>query len=77
MWNNLILVPCLEDNNIYYHFENRKCIMKFSNVFVGLAMKQEKFYLLFNCDPMNEIKASSSMNACDVNFKHKQNKNQS
>jgi hypothetical protein len=51
--------------------------MKFSNVFVGLAMKQEKFYLLFNCDPMNEIKASSSMNACDVNFKHKQNKNQS
>jgi hypothetical protein len=39
--------------------------------------QSDKTSLLLNCDHVNEIKPSSTMNVCDLSSKHKQNENQS
>lgn len=76
MRRNLILVLCLDDKDIHYHFGIRKCIIKFSKVDVSLAIRQDKLYLLSRCDHMNETYTScSSLNVCDVSVKHKKNEN--
>lgn len=46
MRRNLIYVSCLDDKNIHYEFGNRKWIIKFNEIDVGLAIKQDKLYLL-------------------------------
>lgn len=66
----------VNDKNIYCHFGGRNCIIKFNKIDVGLAIRQDKFYLL-NYDHMSEINTSSSMNMCDVSVKRKQDQNQS
>jgi hypothetical protein len=74
MRRNLILVSCLDDKNIHYHFGIRKCIIKFGKIDVSLAIRQDKLYLLSHCDHMNET-YTSSLNVCDVRVKHKKNEN--
>lgn len=73
----LISILCLDDSNMHSHFENRKCIIKCDYINVDLAIRQDKVYLILNCDHVNEIKPSSTMNVCDLSSKHKQNENQS
>jgi hypothetical protein len=68
---DLILVSCLDDNNIHCHIGNRKCIIKCDNSNVGLAIRKDKLYLLSNWDHMNRLKASSTVNVYDVSSKHK------
>lgn len=41
----------VNDKNIYCHFGSRNCIIKFNKIDVGLAIRQDKFYLL-NYDHM-------------------------
>jgi hypothetical protein len=39
MIRNLVLVSCLDDSNIQYHFGYRKCIIKCNDIEVGLAIR--------------------------------------
>jgi hypothetical protein len=71
------LVSCLDDNNIHYHFGNRKYIIKCNNNDVDLAIRQDKLFLLSNCHNVKELLSFSTMNVCDVSDKHKRNENQS
>jgi hypothetical protein len=52
---NLISVSCLDDEDIHCHFEDGKCILKYDRIDVGLAIQQEKLYLLSRCNVVNEI----------------------
>jgi hypothetical protein len=52
---NLISVSCFHDENIHCHFGDRKCIMKYDGIDVGLAIRQEKLYLLPRFSVVNEI----------------------
>jgi hypothetical protein len=36
---NLISVSCLDDESIHYHFGDGKCIMKYDEIDVGLAIR--------------------------------------
>jgi hypothetical protein len=36
---NLILVSCLDDENIHCHFEDGKCILKYDGIDVGLTIR--------------------------------------
>jgi hypothetical protein len=68
----LISILCLIDSNMHCHFENRKCIIKCNYINVDLAIRQDKVYLILNCDHVNEIKVSSSLNVCDVSVMHRE-----
>jgi hypothetical protein len=77
MRRNLNSISFLDDKNVHYHFGNEKCIIKVNEIDVGHEIRQEKLYLLLNCNHVNEINNSSSLNLCDVNIKWKKNENQS
>jgi hypothetical protein len=69
---NLISVSCLDDSNIHCYFRNIKYIIKCNDINVGLTIQQDKLYLPFNYDHVNEINASSFVNVCDdVSVKRK------
>lgn len=69
MGRNLNSISFLDDKNVHYHFGNEKCIIKVNEIDVGHEIRQEKLYLLLNCNHVNEINTSSSLNLCDVNIK--------
>jgi hypothetical protein len=52
---NLILVSRLDDQDIHWHFSDRKCIIQFNNKDVGLAIQREMLYLLSYCDIVNVL----------------------
>lgn len=72
---NLILISCLDDNNIHSNFGNRKCIIKCNAINPSLAIRQYK-YLLLNYDHVNATK-TSFVYICDVSVQLKQNENKS
>jgi hypothetical protein len=71
----LISVLYLDKDNIHYRFRNEMFIIKFNVIGVGLAIRQDKIYLLSNCDHVNEIKSYSSVNVCDASVKRKRDEN--
>ena len=65
---NLISVSRLDDDGYDCHFGNDKCQIVYNNKCVGLAFRQDKFYLLSLSENMNDVStenenATSSMNA--------------
>ena len=77
MRRNLISVSCLDFENFYCHFGDRKCIIEYNNKNIGLAVLRDKFYLLSHCDYVNNVSSSSAMNVCNVSFKRKRSENES
>lgn len=71
----MISVLYLDKNSIHYHFTNEMFIIKFNVIGVGLAIRQEKIYLLSSCDHVNEIKSYSFVIVCDVSVKRKRDEN--
>jgi hypothetical protein len=69
MRRNLNSIPFLDDKNIHYHFGNEKDIIMVNEIDVGHEIRQEKLYLLLNCNYVNEVNTSSSLNMCGVNIK--------
>jgi hypothetical protein len=62
---NLISVSCLDDDGYDYQFGNRQCLILYDNKVVGLAFRQDKFYMLSMHENMNVVckeKVSSSRN---------------
>ena len=63
---DLISVSRLDDDGYDCHFGNGKCKIVYNNKCVGLAFRQDKFYLLSLSENVNDVSienASSSMNA--------------
>jgi transposase InsO family protein len=69
---NLIYVSCLDADGFDCQFGNRQCLILFDNKVVGLAFRQDKFYMLSMHENVNVVcndgnvvckeKASSSTN---------------
>ena len=55
---NLIYVLRLDDENIHFHFGNKRCIIQCNKKDVGLAIRRDMLYLLSHCNVVNEIDAS-------------------
>ena len=67
MRRNLISVSRLDDDGFDYHFGNDQCKIMFNHKCVGLALRQDKLYLLSLSENVNDVStenenASSSMN---------------
>ena len=69
MRRNLISVSCLDFENIHCHFGDRKCIIEYDNKKVDLAVLEDKLYLLFHCDYVNNVSFSSAVNVCNASSK--------
>jgi hypothetical protein len=65
MRSNLISVSMLDDDGFHCNFGDNKCILKFNLDDIGLAIRQDKLYML----PLNE--SSVTMNVYDVSHKRK------
>jgi hypothetical protein len=52
---NLIFVSCLDDDGYDCWFGNRQCLILFDNKVVGLAFRQDKFYMLFMHENVNVV----------------------
>jgi hypothetical protein len=52
---NLISVSCLDDDGYDYQFGNRQCLILFDNKVVGLAFRQDKFYMLSMHENVNVV----------------------
>jgi hypothetical protein len=61
---NLISVALLEDDGYECLFGNNKCTIKFDDVIVGFALRQDMLYML----SLNDF---SMMNVCDVTSKRR------
>jgi hypothetical protein len=69
---NLIFVSCLDDDGFDCQFGNRQCLILFDNKVMGLAFRQDKFYMLSMHENVNVVcndenvvckeKGTSSMN---------------
>jgi hypothetical protein len=69
---NLIFVSCLDDDEFDCQIGNKHCLILFDNKCVGLAFRQDKFYMLSKQENVNIVcndenivcneKVSSSMN---------------
>jgi hypothetical protein len=55
---NLISVSCLADDGFECHFGVKPCLIRYTKVCVGLAIRQDQLYKLFVHD---------SVNVCDTN----------
>ena len=45
--SNLVSVSCLDDDGLYCHFGDKRCIIMSNNKDVGIAFQQDKFYFDF------------------------------
>jgi hypothetical protein len=52
---NLISVSCLDDDGYDYQFGNRQYLILYDNKVVGLAFRQDKFYMLSMHENMNVV----------------------
>jgi hypothetical protein len=52
---NLIFVSCLDDDGYDCQFGNRQCLILFDSKVVGLAFRQDKFYMLSMHENVNVV----------------------
>jgi hypothetical protein len=52
---NLISVSCLNDDGYDCQFDNRQCLIFFDSKIVGLAFRQDKFYMLSMHENVNVV----------------------
>ena len=55
MKRNLVYVSCLDDDGFGCNFGNKKCIIMYNENNVGLAIRQDKLYLISTNDAINNI----------------------
>ena len=63
MRRNLISVSRLNDDGYDFHFVNGKCRIVYNNKCVGLALRQDKLYLLSLSENVNAV-STENENAC-------------
>ena len=73
MIRNLVSISCLDDDGYHCLFGNKKCIFKTNGNDVGLALRQDKLYLISQSDVVNNVDPSSSTN---ISTKRKRNDNE-
>jgi hypothetical protein len=61
---NLISVSCLDDDGFDYQFGNKQCLIIFNSKVVGLAFRQDKFYMLSMHENVN-IVCNNENTVCD------------
>jgi hypothetical protein len=52
---NLIYVSCLDDDGYDCQFDNKQCLILFDSKVVGLAFRQDKFYMLSMHENVNVV----------------------
>jgi len=55
MKRNLVSVSCLDDDGFGCNFGNKKCIIMYNESNVGLAIRQDKLYLISTNDAINNV----------------------
>src|SRR5207244_6900991 len=68
---NLISVSCLDDEGFDCQFGNKQCLIKFKDKCVGLALRQDKLYMLSLHENVNVVSNEMVSSSTNVSNKRK------